>query len=236
MVHVEDPNGPHFGRIARSDRRDNSTKVQFDAEIEEVLQGPVSNTNCLGSVLDAPPSATSGLSPAQLRQSVEIFVEFLRQERARYYPQGQAIGPKSKAFLARFFDPALLDLVRVVKMTEARIPNPPFYAVAREMGYQNLPDLQHQATVTFLDVVVFNEKITDRALFHGLVHATQVQILGVGRYAELFVRGFLKAKSYFMVPIKAHAFALDCQFAENRERGFSVETEVMRWLEEGRYQ
>jgi hypothetical protein len=103
------------------------------------------------------------------------------------------------------------------------------------MGCQNLPDLQHQASVTFMDVVVFNEKITERALFHGLVHATQVQVLGVERYAELFVRGFLKAKSYFMVPIKAHAFALDCQFAENRERGFSVETEVVRWLEQGRY-
>lgn len=235
MVYLEDPNGPNSGRIVRRDRRDSSTKVQFDAEIEEVLHGPVGNPNRPVSVLEAQASLTSGLSPAQLRKSIEIFVDFLRQERARYYPQGQPIGPKSKAFLARFFDPALLDQVRVVKMNEGRIPNPPFYAVAREMGYQNLPDLQHQATVTFLDVVVFNEKITDRALFHGLVHATQVQILGVERYAELFVRGFLKAKSYFMVPIKAHAFALDCQFAENRERGFSVETEVVRWLEEGRY-
>jgi len=32
-------------------------------------------------------------------------------------------------------------------------------------------------SLTFLDVVVFNEKVTERCLFHGLVHAVQFEVL-----------------------------------------------------------
>ncbi len=235
MVFVDDPKGPRIARSGRSDRRGTSSEIKFDSEIAEVLQAPLRGQPPSLPMTESPEMQSGKLTDRQLRKAVEVFVEFLRHQRAEYYPLGQSIGPKTKAFLARFFDPALLGQVKVLKLTGGRVPNPPFYKAAREMGCQNLPDLKHQASVTFMDVVVFNEKINERALFHGLVHATQVQVLGVERYAELFVRGFLKAKSYFMVPIKAHAFTLDCQFAENRERGFSVETEVVRWLEQGRY-
>lgn len=174
-------------------------------------------------------------SSREFLHATNVFANFLRQQRAHYYPLGQSLGPKSKVFLARFFDPGLLGQVKIVKLTEGRVANPAFFTEAREKGYRNLPDLAHQSNVTFLDVVVFNEKITERSLFHGLVHVTQVQILGIERFVELFVRGFQNWKSYFMIPLKAHAFTLDCQFAENRERGFSVESEVVRWMEEGRY-
>jgi hypothetical protein len=175
------------------------------------------------------------LTEKQVLNAVENLAHYLRQQRAHYYPLGQSLDPKNKTFLARFFDPSLLGQVKIVKMNGDRVPNPPFFETAKRRGFKNVPDLKHQATVTFLDVVVFNEQFTERSLFHGLVHATQVQLLGIERFAELFLRGFLRSKSYFMVPLKAHAFALDCQFAEHRERGFSVETEVTRWLEQGRY-
>jgi hypothetical protein len=175
------------------------------------------------------------LTEKQVLVAVEKLAQYLREQRSHFYPIGQPLDPKNKTFLARFFDPSLLGQIKVVKMSGERVPNPPFFETAKQMGFKNLPDLKHQSTVTFLDVVVFNEQFTERALFHGLVHATQVQVLGIERFAELFLRGFLRSRSYFMVPLKAHAFALDCQFAEHRERGFSVETEVTRWLEQGRY-
>jgi hypothetical protein len=171
----------------------------------------------------------------ELLRATNVFANFLKQQRARYYPIGRSLGPKSRTFLSRFFDPAVLGQVKIVELKEERIANPEFFAEAREKGYRNLPDLAHQSSVTFLDVIVFNEKITERALFHALVHVTQIQILGIERFAKLFVSGFQRSKSYFMIPLKAHAFTLDCQFAENRYRGFSVETEVVRWFEEGRY-
>ena len=91
------------------------------------------------------------------------------------------------------------------------------------------------AVATFLDVSVFNDKITPRDLFHGLVHAAQVQVLGVSEFSNLFVRGFLQARSYFLVPLKAHAFGLDARFAANPGQPFSVEHEIRAWWKAGRY-
>jgi hypothetical protein len=67
------------------------------------------------------------------------------------------------------------------------------------------------------------------------VHATQIQILGVQRFAALFVQGFIRTKSYCLVPMKAHAFEMDARFAANSGVSFSVEDEVWRWLKEYRY-
>jgi hypothetical protein len=68
-----------------------------------------------------------------------------------------------------------------------------------------------------------------------LVHATQIQLLGLKRYAELLVRGFVRTRSYFMVPLKAHAFELDARFAKNPRAPFSVVAEVWKWAEDYRY-
>ncbi len=212
MMHLNDPNGLHIAGLASSDRQSGRT---VGAEGQE---------NSFG-----------GLTEQQMLGAVDALSSYLRQQRAHYYPLGQPLDSKSKAFLARFFDPSLLGQVKIVSKNGERVPNPPFLETAKKMGFKHLPDLKHQATVTFLDVVVFNEPFTERALFHGLVYAAQVQVLGIDRFAGLFLRGFLRSKSYFMIPLKAHAFTLDCQFAERRARGFSVETEITRWLEQDRY-
>jgi hypothetical protein len=135
----------------------------------------------------------------------------------------------------RFFAPVLLDRIRVVELVDRRIANPAFCCKATVAGIVKRPDIAHVASVTFQDVVVFNEPKTERTLFHGLVHATQIQLLGLERFAELFVRGFVRTKSYCMVPIKAHAFEMDARFAANRAIDFSVEDEVWRRIREYRY-
>ena len=45
--------------------------------------------------------------------------------------------------------------------------------------------------------------MSERALFHGLVHAVQFEVLGLERYAELFVRGFFRTRLHIMVPLEA---------------------------------
>ncbi len=197
--------------------------------------GSPDGQNPVSGRLDAQLSSGESLTEQDITRAIEVLVDFKRRQRAHYYPMGQPLTPIAKSFFARFFDPSLLGQVRILKMTGERVSNPPFFEVARQIGFKNLPDLTHQSTVTFVDVILFNEQFTERALFNGLVHATQVQILGVERFAEFLVRGSLRTKSYMMIPLKAHAFALDCQFAEHRERGFSVETEVTRWMEQGCY-
>jgi len=175
------------------------------------------------------------LANLPILEARHVFTNYLLQERERYYPLGKPLTPAIKRTFERFFDPALLGQIRVHMLSGERISNPPFYKLAKEKGFRDLPNITHFTSVTFLDVIVFNERMTDRTLFHGLVQCMQVQILGVERYATLFLDGFIRTKSYFMVPLKAHAFALDCRFAENSARGFSVETEIVRSIESGSY-
>jgi len=95
-------------------------------------------------------------------------------------------------------------------------------------------DHAHGCT-NLVDVIVFNDLIIERALFHGLVHAAQFQILGLDRYTDLLVRAFLRTRAHFTVPLETHAFALESKFALNPTQPFSVEEQVRQWLREGRY-
>ena len=171
----------------------------------------------------------------QILEGISLFKNYLLQQRDYYRPKGASIRREFSDSLRYFFTPRLLNSVRVLELHGERVPNPPFYPRARALGFAKLPDISHQASLTFLDVVVFSEKLEERKLFHALVHTAQFEVLGLDRYAELSVRGFAKKKSYFMVPLKAHAFALDLRFAVERGKPFSVEEEVHHWARVGLY-
>lgn len=170
-----------------------------------------------------------------LRDAIAKVTLYLQVQRDIYHQIGHPLSESRKHELKGFFSPTLLDRVRIVELKERRVANPWFYEEARAKGIQNLPDISHKVAVTFLDVVVFNQKITPRDLFHGLVHAAQFKLLGLERFAELFVAGFLQARSYFLIPLKAHAFALDTRYSEDPLTPFSVEDEIRRWHTQGRY-
>jgi hypothetical protein len=171
----------------------------------------------------------------EIQKAVAWFTSYLMSERESYYSDGHPLPVQWRKSMDGFFEAAMLDRVKVVELTDRRVANPWFYPAAREKGVRHLPDITHKAAVTFLDVVVFNGKIASRDLFHGLVHAAQVKVLGIAEFTELFVRGFLRARSYFLVPLKAHAFALDARFASNPLERFSVEKEIGAWRLDGRY-
>lgn len=160
---------------------------------------------------------------------------YLHVQRDMYYPTGQPLGAELKSHFSGFYSPTLLSGVRIAELKDRRVANPWFYEDAKSQGIGNLPDMAHRAVVTFLDVVVFNEKMTRRHLFHGLVHTAQVKLLGPERYAELFVTGFLQARSFFLVPLKAHAFALDTRYTEDPGAQFSVEEQILDWIAQDRY-
>ena len=164
-----------------------------------------------------------------------LLQEYWLQEKLHYEPSGRPLTPDAQGLFGNFYSPFLLRNTRIVELKDSRIATPPFFARARAMGLSNLPDISHQASMTFLNVIVFQEKISNRLLFHGLVHVAQAHVLGVERYAELFIRGFLRTRSYFMVPLKSHAFAMDLRFAQHPSDYFSVEAEIRRWVKEGRY-
>jgi hypothetical protein len=166
---------------------------------------------------------------------IDAMREYLQERRKEYRPQGLPLSPNQYTRMKVFFSPAMLAEVRVVELRGRHISSPPFYAEARALGLSNLPELAHMASLTFDDVVVFPGEVTDRRLFHALVHAAQFEILGLERYAELFLRGFLRVRSHVSVPIEMQAFSLEAKFAENPREAFSVDEIIRLWLKERRY-
>src|SRR5712692_2728854 len=140
-----------------------------------------------------------------------------------------------RAAVGLFFSKALLESVRTVVLKGVRIPPPPFYSEAIAMSSGNFPDFVHLASVTYLDIIVFPEEIALRTLFHGMVHAAQMAFLGLDRYTDFYVRGFLKSRSWIAIPLEAQAYQLDTRFAMSAAAVFSVEDEVKSWAEQGQY-
>lgn len=95
-------------------------------------------------------------------------------------------------------------------------------------------DLHHLNVVSFLDVQVVHT-MSDRNLFHGLVHSVPFRILGVERAVKSYVRGILQTGLHVTIPFEAHAYELDARFAQNPSAVFSVEEEVKSWTAAGRY-
>ena len=171
----------------------------------------------------------------QILRAIERVSSYFHDQREHYLPSAALLDKQHQEVMSPYFSAALLNQVKVVELHGARIPNPPFYAEVKALGFVNFPEFSHMSSLTFLDVLVFNEKVTARPLFHALVHAVQFQLLGLRRYTELFVRNFVNTRFHFLVPLEAHAFFLESRFARPSAEKFSVEREVRLWAEQNRY-
>jgi hypothetical protein len=114
------------------------------------------------------------------------------------------------------------------------LPIQDFYPMLRSLGFNNLPDQSTMGAITFCDVVVSHEPFSNGLLFHELVHVEQYRQLGIPRFSELYVRGFLNGGSYEAIPLEVNAYTLGRRFESDPRRMFSVEDEVGRWAAEGR--
>jgi hypothetical protein len=188
----------------------------------------------LNEELHATASSPNG-SDEHVFQAAERVLSYIHEQRERYISRGVELSASQRRMLLPFFSAGILDAVKIVELDGEKVPNPSFYPEAKAMGLLRLPEITHMPSMTFIDLIVFNDKINDRSLFHGLVHAVQFQILGVERYADLFVRAFFRTGSHVMVPLEAHAFVLDSRFTRNRAERFSVEEQIRLWVGEGRY-
>src|ERR1700674_2978868 len=177
----------------------------------------------------------NGLNDRQILKAVEYVSSYLREQRERYLPSGVSLSEQHQVVMRPYFSAELLDQVKVVELHGARLPTPPFYAEAKALGFVSLPEITHMNSLTFLDVLVFNEGLTQRSLFHALVHAVQFQVLGLERYTELFVYSFVNTRFHFRVPLEAHAFFLESKFARPAAERFSVEDQVRLWVKQNRY-
>ena len=72
--------------------------------------------------------------------------------------------------------------------------------------------------ITFCDVVVSHQAFSDGLLFHQLVHVEQYRQLGIPRFSELYVRGFLNGGSYEAIQLEVNAYTLGGRFESNPRR------------------
>jgi hypothetical protein len=179
---------------------------------------------------------TSQFSEAQIAEMVAGVAKYLRDDRALYLGASEPLNADWKTTFKPYFPKPLLDAVRTVMLNGARIPPPSFYAKAVALSSGNFPDFVHLSSVTYIDIIVFNEAIAPRTLFHGLVHAQQFASLGLEPYVELYVRGFLKTRSWVRIPLEEQVFKLEERFMMTPPKPFLVEEVVRLWAGEGHYE
>ena len=115
-----------------------------------------------------------------------------------------------------------------------RVANPNFYPMLQSLGFNNLPDQSAMAAITFCDVVISHEPFSNGLLFHEPIHVEQYRQLGIPRFSDLYVRGFLSGGSYEAIPLEVNAYTLGGRFEQNPANRFSVADEMGRWIVEGR--
>jgi hypothetical protein len=214
----------HFGRrdvLRKSAETATALHEFYEAIAKKIPQGDPTS---------APPLPTLEL----ISQAVQWLSTYLQEQRDEYFPVSRPLTSQQKALMWPYFSPRLLDQVRIIELHGARVPIPDFYAQVRALGFEP-PEITHMDSVTFLDVIAFNQQFSERALFHALVHTVQIQVLGLERYAELWVHGFVRTRTHFTVPLEVHAFTLASKFLRPMTEKFSVEEQIQRWKADGRY-
>jgi hypothetical protein len=180
-------------------------------------------------------SPNLSLSEAKLLDSSERVGRYLREQQVHFRAMSTPLSDLQRRAVASFFSPGLLTRVRLVKVDTQRASDDPLLGEAKALGVTNALELMHPSSQTFCDVLVFHGELSERALFHALVHIVQFDVLGLEQYSELLVRGFAQTRSTSKIPLEAHAFALEAGFAEGPAKPFSVEEKVRLWANQGRY-
>lgn len=162
---------------------------------------------------------------------------YITAQRAAYHPGAVPLNTAQMATMGPFFAPNILGSTRINLLHGTHVANPPFYGQLVGMGIPAalLPNFAAMEAITFVDTVVFQVPITDRTLFHELVHVVQYNRLGTPLFAAKYVTGFLTGGSYPNIPLEANAYQLDSIFAAAPKVGFSVEDVVQAWINAGKF-
>ncbi len=137
--------------------------------------------------------------------------------------------------MSGFFPRELLDLARIVVLDGIRLKNPPFHGLLKTLGFSNLLDLSQISAITFDYVIVSHQTFTNDLLFHELVHVEQYRQLGIRRFSELYVRGFLAGGGYDGISLESNAHELGSRFEADDQDRFSVAEVVAQWIQRDKF-
>jgi len=175
------------------------------------------------------------LTHEQITQLSGLLAQYIVSQQVRHAPRAIPLSREQKGAMAGFFLPQLIDDARLLVLRGERVANPEFYPMLRNLGFHNLPDQSTMAAITFSDRVVSHVPFTDGLLFHELVHVEQFRQLGIPRFAELYVLGFVNGGGYEAIPLEVNAYALGGRYENSHAQHFSVATEVAAWIADTRF-
>lgn len=163
------------------------------------------------------PRLTSG----RIDEIIASVAAFIEEQRLLYAPSGQSLSGPEREPLEIHFPLDVLDSTRFVRVRSLK--NPAFYSELEALGFANLPQFRYMAAITFIDVVAAQQAFTPSLQFHELVHAMQYRQLGVAKFAELYVRGFLETGEYRSIPLERVAYHLEDMFRLRPDLKIEVE-------------
>jgi hypothetical protein len=155
---------------------------------------------------------------------------YIAYHRRRLEPQATSIPGELLTSLHQYFPPAVLEETRIVRAT---MPEPFLYPLVGLFGIKGLLEMSSIGAITLVDVVAYPDELGHETLFHELVHVVQYRVMGLKRFARLYVNGFLKGGGYEGIPLERQAYELGARFEKNSKKVFSVEEDVIRRLENG---
>lgn len=176
----------------------------------------------MGTVIPSgdPPSA------GRLRELADWGVTLWREKRERYAPRARELPVDLKQAMLPFFPADLLDRIRFVQLEGEYVSLPQEDLRA----FADVPRSEHQHGFLFEDLLVMNQPLTERKLFHSLVHAVQMDKLGLPKYLHTYLQALAKTRAYIGVPFEIQAFNLEARFVTSPNDRFSVADEVELWL------
>jgi hypothetical protein len=178
------------------------------------------------------------LSSTQVEWIASQVAAYIMEQRQKYAPLATPLTSAEKQRLTAFFPDPVLDAARIRRLEkDGRVENPVFYKELERWGFpaRILPDFRDMAAVTFVDTIVAHDAMSQRTLFHELVHVVQFRKLGLETFSADYVSGFVSGGGYDGIPLERNAYELEARFAADRARPFDVATEVQSWIESGRF-
>jgi hypothetical protein len=156
---------------------------------------------------------------------------YIAYHRRRLAPTAVSIPRELLVSLHGYFPPAVLAETLIVQAT---MPEPLLYPLVRVFGIRGLLEMSSIGAITLVDVVAYSDELDRSTMFHELVHVVQYRVLGLKRFAQLYVKGFLEGGGYDGIPLEQQAYELGARFDRRPEDKFSVEEDVIRRHADGR--
>ena len=170
-------------------------------------------------------------------QLIGLGRRWIAQQRETFRPLGHELSTAARAEFGKFFPDEVLKKFRIV--TVPAIDNPPFVKQFRPvLALASIPvlDFSTMAAMTYVDTVCIAQGAAktdlDPLVFHELIHVVQYDILGLDKFVELFISGWVnQGFNYAAIPLEMDAYELQNRYESDPELAFEVSEEVSQRLE-----